>query len=438
MKIKVLALIMSLLLLCTCFVACNEEEEVVTDDTTTEAPETTDTEAPDTEKEDDEKTPGGETPGGETPGGETPTQTPEEKYADLYAQGYTYYATKAGIITDAEAKYILDQDNFKKWYDIQLMGTGFNGQYILATDVTINEGNAADWANTKPSIVFKPEAAAWGFSGKFDGNGKTISGVCITPGTTSGDEAHISLFGDLNGGEIKNLRLVNTYIESKAATATNPVGSFAARMQGANAKISNCYSEAIIKCNTAYAGGIAGGHVNCTAEPFPVIENCVFAGKIEGNGAIGGIVGGTNNGTLYAKNCINLGTLVAAANQKTVGGIVGDAAYSWTKTFVENCVNLSKNVPNALAGEGVAERYAQGLNITSFVMITDIGVSSALSENSAAKAVGTANITNKTLAEFLDANNKVFADWTYEAGYIPNPTTHTKIPTSAVSTVPAN
>lgn len=432
MKIKVLALVMSLLLLCTCFVACNEEEAVVTGDTTTEAPETTDTEAPETEKDDDEKTPGGETPGGETPGGETPTQTPEEKYADLYAQGYTYYATKAGVVTDANAKYILDQDNFKKWYDVQLMGSGFNGQYILATDVTINEGNAADWATTKPSVVFSPETNGWGFSGVFDGNGKTISGVCITPSATSGDDVRISLFGDLNNGKIKNLRLVNTYIESKATTGTNPVGSFAARIQGTGVEISNCYSDAIIKCNTAYAGGIAGGHINCTGEPFPVIENCVFAGKIEGNGVIGGIVGGTNNGTIRIKNCMNLGNLVAAANQDTVGGIVGYLQYNWTDAIIENCVNLSKNVAYGLSGGTTA---IKALHVTSFISITDIGVSKVVSDTTGFET--TPNITNKTLAEFLDANNKVFADWIYEEGYIPNPTTHTKIPTSAVSIVSA-
>ena len=120
MKIKVLALIMSLLLLCSCFVACNNGND--TEDTGTEAPAT---EAPgsDTSGEGEGNTPGegeGNTPGegeGNTPGegeGNTPTQTPEEKYADLYAQGYVYYVLKThAIVSDLNAKYILDQDNFK-------------------------------------------------------------------------------------------------------------------------------------------------------------------------------------------------------------------------------------------------------------------------------------------------------------------------------------
>lgn len=441
MKIKVLALIMSLLLLCSCFVACNNGND--TEDTGTEAPAT---EAPgsDTSGEGEGNTPGegeGNTPGegeGNTPGegeGNTPTQTPEEKYADLYAQGYVYYVLKThAIVSDLNAKYILDQDNFKEWYSVQSIAQGYCGQYILATDVVVNEGNAADWATTKPATVFSPEANGWGFNGIFDGNGKTISGVCITPGSISGDEVRISLFGDLNGGQIKNLRLVNSYLESKATTDTNPVGSFAGRVQATGGKIVNCYSDAIIKCNTAFAGGIAGGHINTTNEPLNVIENCVFAGKIEGNGCIGGIVGSTNNGDMYIKNCINLGTLVAAAGQAEVGGIVGDLKGGWTKAHIENCVNLSKNVPHALVG-GATPR---GIYANAFVMITDIGVADAIATDSNLYEPAGVTIVEKTLAEFLDAENKVFADWTYEEGYIPNPTTHTKIPTSVVSAVPAN
>ncbi len=437
MKIKALALVMSLLLLCSCFVACNSGDTDTTDTeaTETQAPETTDTQAPDDETPGGEtpggETPGGETPGGETPGGETPTQTPAEKYADLYAQGYVYYENEI-IPAGSTDKYILDQDNFEKWYKLQLMAGNdlFGGFYILATDVTINEGNAADWKTTQPAKVYSPEANLWGFDGEFDGNGKTISGLCLIP-NSAGDEYNMGLFGRLVGAaSVKNLRFVNSYVESRATSIWATSGALASRIEGASVEVNNCYSDAIISGNLGPIGGFVG-MVN--AVETPSISNCVFAGKIESKGPMGGILAFANaNAKCKITNCMNLGELVALENQVTVGGIMAFVYFSGNITELSNCVNLSGKVLNALSGY---DRACAGLPVTNFVMITDIGVSNVVS---AEFGLPTTNIVNKTFAEFLDSNNKVFADWTYEDGYIPNPTTHTKIPTSAVTTVPAN
>ena len=421
MKIKALALVMSLLLLCSCFVACNNDTNTEDTGTGTPATETPATGTPETDP-----------PATETPETDPPVQTPEEKYADLYAQGYVYYE-KDIVPVGSTDKYILDQDNFEKWYKFQLLAANdlFGGTYVLATDVVLNEGNAADWKTTKPKNVYKPESNLWGFDGIFDGNDKTISGFCMTPSTTSTDEANLGLFGRLVGAsEVKNLRLVNSYIESKATSDWNNAGSFASRIEGATVKVSNCYSDAIISGNVGGMGGIVG-MVN--AVETPSISNCVFAGKVEGKGAVGGILGISNaNAKCTITNCMNLGEIVALNNQSMAGGIVGCSLYAGNITELSNCVNLSSKVPNAVFG---ANRSLATLPITNFVMITNIGVSSLAP---AIAEINTTNIVNKTFAEFLDSNNKVFADWTYEAGYIPNPTTHTKIPTSAVTTVPAN
>ena len=436
MKLKFLALFMALLLACACFVACNNDTTENESETGTETGTETETET-DTNAE----TPGDQTPGDQTPGDKTPeddenlpdNRPPEEKYADLYADGYTYY-TIGLVPAGSTDKFILDQGNFEQWYKFQLLAgeSMFGGTYVLATDVKLNEGNAADWKTTKPKKVSKTEHSLWGFEGVFDGNGKTISGFCMVAGREAGDNGNLGFFGRLIGAaEVKNLRIVNSYIESKGDSPYCSVGVFASRLSGPAVKVTNCYTDAIISGNQGLLGGIVG---MVTGAETPQINNCVFAGKIEANGYIGGILGFADaNAKVAITNCMNLGELVASENQVIVGGIVGASAFAGNVIGMTNCVNLSSKVPNALIG--YPGRSMSAMPIIDFVMITDIGVSNIAPADAEIK---TSNIIEMTFAEFIDSNDKVFDDWTYEAGYIPNPTTHTKIPTSAVTTVSAN
>ena len=91
------------------------------------------------------------------------------------------------------------------------------------------------------------------FSGTFDGDGYTISGLTINGGANKG------LFGAINGGTVQNLGLSGVNINCTASTDNN-------------------------------IGGLASALTN------GVIKNCFVTGTVIGYNATGGIVGMVNSG----------------------------------------------------------------------------------------------------------------------------------------------
>ena len=71
--------------------------------------------------------------------------------------------------------YIIDSvQDFHGLYIVSAM-TNFEGKTVkLGADITVNTGNASDWASKAPSNNWYPIKT---FKGTFDGNGKTISGI---------------------------------------------------------------------------------------------------------------------------------------------------------------------------------------------------------------------------------------------------------------------
>lgn len=154
------------------------------------------------------------------------------------------------------------------------------------------------------------------FTGTFDGNNKTISGLIITT-----SKYYVGLFGQVNGGIVKNLTLDNLTIEGGTE-----VGGIAGTLYGDNGKITNCkVNNSTITCGehaqNPEVGGIAG---RISAE----ISNCeVSASTItaitdntESSGATaeaGGIVGHAEGGEI--SSCITKSTTTVTCNH-TKGG----------------------------------------------------------------------------------------------------------------------
>jgi len=113
------------------------------------------------------------------------------------------------------------------------------------------------------------------FNGTFEGNELTISGLYFEEVENNGEE--VGLFGKLDGAEIRNVVLDNSYIGGKQA------------------------------------GGIAGNATNSS------ITNCYNNSNINGSFAGGGIVA-LSNSTIIT-NCFNTGNIIASSN--TLGGIAG-------------------------------------------------------------------------------------------------------------------
>ncbi|WP_195986141.1 TasA family protein [Clostridium sp. D33t1_170424_F3] len=148
------------------------------------------------------------------------------------------------------------------------------------------------------------------FTGTFDGNGYSISGLQITkPGSYQG------LFGDVVGGTIRNLSLKEVNI-SFGGQYQNWIGGVAGALER-EGRIENCRVEGNVKAN-GYDNMLVGGIVG-TVESGTV-SGCTFSGNVRSSEFLGGIAGRLMKGTI--ENCGAFGDVWG----KTAGGVVGAVA----------------------------------------------------------------------------------------------------------------
>ena len=152
------------------------------------------------------------------------------------------------------------------------------------------------------------------YSGTFNGDGHTISGLYIN-NSTANDQG---LFGYVGtGGTVQNLSV------SGSVSGYWYVGGVVGYNGGS---VENCYNTGAVSGSGLYVGGVVGDNRD-------TVENCYNIGKVSGTG-VGGVVGWNFGGTV--KNCYNIGEV---SGPDSVGGVVGENRGGST---VENCYNTSK------------------------------------------------------------------------------------------------
>lgn len=227
-----------------------------------------------------------------------------------------------------------------------------NGQYELSSKLHMlwfakNFSSGEDSAVLMDNIDMKD--AEWTpigtadkpFSGNFDGNGHTISGL-----NYSGEYA--GLFGYMNNGTISNIKLA----DSSFANGTASGGICAVNNGGT---IENSAVD-----NVAVSGRTAGG---ICGQNSGTITDCFFSGNVSSDGKSGGICG-SNSGTI----------------KSTVSLYAGTAVGENTNGDIENCFYNSD-----IAGR---QKFGSGLETTD---LTDPGILKKLG-NSWSKAVNTTTV----------------------------------------------
>lgn len=179
------------------------------------------------------------------------------------------------------------------------------------------------------------------FASSFDGNGYKISNLKI-----SGIQNNKGLFGYLTSGTIQNVSLENVDISGG--------GSVGALVGTAlSGSINNCNASGSITGADSNVGGLIG---TFSAN----LQNCYTNVDIEGNGALGGLVG-TANSSRTIKKCFATGNVTGSSGQ--VGGLVGQA---YNTADIENCyatgnVSGTGNVGGLVGvGRNIADSYATG------------------------------------------------------------------------------
>lgn len=200
---------------------------------------------------------------------------------------------------------------------------GFTGQtIILDSDIVLNEGNASSWTKNAPENEWTMPIGRWisedgvtsgvAFSGTFDGNGHTISGLYIN--LDSKKAYNWGLFAKTKG-TIKNVSLKNSYITGLAGAN---VGSIAGGLEGAT--LENVYSNAILDMDTWRIGGLTGIIEGRGKES--IITNCWFDGSVTGRERVGGFVGNINQDVaLKISHSLNSGSITGTSHY--IGGFIG-------------------------------------------------------------------------------------------------------------------
>ena len=214
-----------------------------------------------------------------------------------------------------------------------------------------------------------PPANEWipinNFSGTFDGDGHTISGLYY-----SGSGNYVGLFGCVgSGGVVKDVSVADSYI---GVTTTSENALYIGGISGHNeGHLEGCTFTGTLTAenNTtndvySYAGGISGSNIG-------TIERCINYGKITGGGynpIVGGICGGDYNTNVMGtiKNCENNGavtsiTIGGDGNTCVAGGILGDGS-----SQIEGCHNrgsvLGANYAGGIVGRSRGETITDCTN----------------------------------------------------------------------------
>ena len=203
-------------------------------------------------------------------------------------EGYTEIADEAGLralmgSTDADA---------------------LAGKYVLTANITLGADSQAPIGT---------EAAP--FTGVFDGNNHTVSGVNLS------GAANVGFFGATSGAAVKNLTLAG-----KVTATGDNVGGFIGYAVGA-LTIDNCTNRVDVSGGTKVGGFV--GFISKTTNVVVSISNCANYGSASATQMAGGLIGRYESGSASTSGVTtitrfsNYGNITATASGGSVGGMTG-------------------------------------------------------------------------------------------------------------------
>ena len=219
------------------------------------------------------------------------------------------------------------------------MNQNLSGDYSLEADLTLSGSYKPIGGNSYGA-----------FTGKFDGNFHTISGIKVSGGTYGG------LFGLTSGATIQNVG-----VKDGAVTAVHAGGIVGKAVSTTltdvyNAGVSiNAIDDDSLSYSEFSAGGIAGYAENST------IEKVYNTGNVSGDGA--GLIGAVENGTVL-KNAYNTGTAIR--------GVVSYAPPDDTSNI--SCVYTTQGLVNSTYYHGKADS-------TTTLLVTSTNTASSTSSS---------------------------------------------------------
>ena len=252
---------------------------------------------------------------------------------------------------------------------------------VLFTHSFVPDGDTVTFSTTGN---FDPIGGSSSFTGIFNGNGKTISGMEIRKRSATSVNMFVGMFAALNNAKVYNLIIDDAEVSAilKAASGGIYAGILTGIVNG-NTSIEKCTVEGNITVFrhysgysyvTTYAGGMIGS-VNPGAGAHTSISDCAYSGNAAsgmtvatvytGTTHMGGIAGyGTN---MSVTGCVNNGNIMPTAMADKTGSTVitnagGIAGYA-SRSEISDCGNTGRIMPVGISDgkNSVAGAYAGGI-----------------------------------------------------------------------------
>ena len=243
---------------------------------------------------------------------------------------------------------------------------------IYLTDYFIQTANIVNIALSYPNWdPIGDDADGSRFTGNYDGNGFTISGLTISRPT----EGEVGLFGCLGLGTAANPAVIKKVelVSAVSVSGARGTGSLVGRVRGnIYTIIENCSASGGTVSGNGATGGLVGAN-NSAKETNGGTDNPTLSqswanidvtGVTGGNGdKIGGLVGCNQKGNTI--NCYALGsvTIPASGTFTRIGGLAGctDLRGSITTSFSTGSVSVNGNSSATLVG-GLVGHIGSGGN----------------------------------------------------------------------------
>ncbi len=206
---------------------------------------------------------------------------------------------------------------------------------ILTCDIRVNEGTMTE-ASTDARVWTPIGKHGFGvnipYTGTFEGNGKTVSGLYFNDTSANFSVGLFSLVGE--GGKVQNVGIADSYL-----CGSQSIGAVAGSNRGT---VTGCYNTGTVS-GTNYVGGVVGA---CIGEA--ILVGCYNTGTVSGTSSVGGVAG-SNHGTVT--DCHNTG---AVSGSSSVGGVVG-----WNQGTCTNCYFDS----TVYTGDAIGNNYGTATDV---------------------------------------------------------------------------
>jgi len=292
--------------------------------------------------------------------------------------------------------------------ELNAIRDNLSGAYVLAADISL-----AEYDNWEPIGNNSTSSVASRFTGRFNGNGYTISDLNIDNDSRN----YVGLFGYADNAALDDIVLDNVsvrgnevvggiagYLNNSEITGScvtgsvNGVGYYVGGIVGVvgvNGKVTGCWSAVSVNGDSLYVGGITGYLY------YGEITDSYSTGSVNGISYLGGIAGNANNSRISSSYSIG-----SITGMNSVGSIAG---YSQNSAIRNNAAASLLISGIAYVGRVVGEIYSGADNVTD-----NIAYDAMSSGSGAAFTLTTANHgTSKTLMELQTESTYTTLGWDF-------------------------